>query len=190
MMIRYCAILTLFLFLFSQLIIAQSPTNSDKKNYSLLWEISGNGLEKPSYLFGTMHLRDKRVFEFPDSLPIYFEQTDAFAMEVSTDSMLIFIMEIILKGDTTNKIQRMLDPAAYANVNQAVKEKTGRSIDALDIKDPLIIELLLSEFSEPDSTEKNDIFLDLYLYKLAVQAAKPVYGLERATDYQNVTDRK
>ncbi|MCH2083727.1 MAG: TraB/GumN family protein [Saprospiraceae bacterium] len=186
-MIRYCAILTLFLFLFSQLIIAQSPTNSDKKNYSLLWEISGNGLEKPSYLFGTMHLRDKRVFEFPDSLPIYFEQTDAFAMEVSTDSMLIFIMEIILKGDTTNKIQRMLDPAAYANVNQAVKEKTGSSIDALDIKDPLIIELLLSEFSEPDSTEKNDIFLDLYLYKLAVEAAKPVYGLERATDYQNVT---
>ncbi len=29
---------------------------AQKKNNSLLWKISGNGLEKPSYLFGTMHM--------------------------------------------------------------------------------------------------------------------------------------
>ena len=31
---------------------------------SLLWEITGNGLTKPSYLFGTMHVSSKLVFKF------------------------------------------------------------------------------------------------------------------------------
>ncbi|HKO80940.1 MAG TPA: TraB/GumN family protein, partial [Chitinophagaceae bacterium] len=35
---------------------------------TLLWRISGNGLTRPSYLFGTIHLTDKRVFNFGDSL--------------------------------------------------------------------------------------------------------------------------
>ena len=32
--------------------LAQSGTG----NNTLLWKISGNGLEKPSYLFGTIHM--------------------------------------------------------------------------------------------------------------------------------------
>ena len=34
---------------------------------SLLWEISGNGLKKPSYLFGSMHVSNKMVFHLSDS---------------------------------------------------------------------------------------------------------------------------
>jgi uncharacterized protein YbaP (TraB family) len=29
---------------------------SQNNNNTLLWKISGNGLEKPSYLFGTIHM--------------------------------------------------------------------------------------------------------------------------------------
>ena len=39
-----------------------------KLSNTLLWRISGNGLTRPSYLFGTMHLTDKRIFYFGDSL--------------------------------------------------------------------------------------------------------------------------
>lgn len=31
-------------------------TNAQELENSLLWKISGNGLEKPSYLFGTIHI--------------------------------------------------------------------------------------------------------------------------------------
>ncbi|MBC8172521.1 MAG: TraB/GumN family protein, partial [Chitinophagales bacterium] len=37
-------------------------TGEFARNTSLLWEISGNGLTKPSYLFGTVHLIDKKDF--------------------------------------------------------------------------------------------------------------------------------
>ena len=39
--------------------------NVDKQ---LLWEISGNGLKEKSYLFGTLHSNDKRIFDLSDSV--------------------------------------------------------------------------------------------------------------------------
>ena len=35
---------------------------------SLLWEISGNGLQENSYLFGTIHLIDEEDFFYPEKL--------------------------------------------------------------------------------------------------------------------------
>jgi uncharacterized protein YbaP (TraB family) len=53
------------------------------QSYSqLLWEISGNGLEKPSFLYGTMHLGDDRIYQFNDSLMPLFNQGDVFAGEI------------------------------------------------------------------------------------------------------------
>ena len=37
---------------------SQTPVND---NSPMLWEISGNGLKSPSYLFGTFHTRDKDI---------------------------------------------------------------------------------------------------------------------------------
>ncbi len=48
---------------------------------SLLWEISGNGLEKPSYLFGTVHRNDKEYFNFSDSVYFALEQVDGIMTE-------------------------------------------------------------------------------------------------------------
>lgn len=58
--------------------------NAQKSNTpkTLLWRISGNGLTKDSYLYGTMHVQDKRVFNFSDSLYHYLEKADGYAMEV------------------------------------------------------------------------------------------------------------
>jgi uncharacterized protein YbaP (TraB family) len=49
---------------------------------TLLWRISGHGLSKPSYLFGTLHLQDKRLFNFGDSLYQSIEAVDGFALEI------------------------------------------------------------------------------------------------------------
>jgi len=46
--------LSLMAILLSTMCMAKKTTNNDSK--SLLWRVSGNGLSKPSYLFGTMDL--------------------------------------------------------------------------------------------------------------------------------------
>lgn len=49
---------------------------------TLLWRISGKGLQQPSYLYGTMHLQDKRLFQFGDSVYHAIETTAGLATEI------------------------------------------------------------------------------------------------------------
>ena len=61
--------------------------SSPKAETSLLWKISGNGLEKPSYLFGTHHLVP---VSFLDSIPAAvtaFEETDQTVGELDMSDM-------------------------------------------------------------------------------------------------------
>ena len=53
----------IFVSLFS---FSQSKIKANKYP-SLLWEIRGKGMQKPSYLFGTMHVSSKMAFNLSDS---------------------------------------------------------------------------------------------------------------------------
>src|SRR3954453_6750005 len=56
-----------------------------KKYPSLFWEISGNALKKPSYLFGTMHVSSKMVFHLSDSFYYAMRNTEAVALELNPE---------------------------------------------------------------------------------------------------------
>lgn len=62
------------------LLMAQPPVKK-KKYPSLLWEISGNGLKKSSYLFGTMHVSSKMAFHLADSFYIGLRNADMVALK-------------------------------------------------------------------------------------------------------------
>ncbi len=64
---------------------AYSQKLSSKTYPSLLWEITGNGLKKPSYLFGTMHVSSKMVFHLPDSFYYAIKNVDAVALELNPE---------------------------------------------------------------------------------------------------------
>lgn len=49
---------------------------------SLLWQVSGNGLEKESYLFGTIHIICSEQFLMDDRIKKAFESTDQLIMEL------------------------------------------------------------------------------------------------------------
>lgn len=57
----------LLLLLIPATFLTAQPVRSGKKYPALLWEITGNGMAKPSYLFGTMHVSSKLVFHLSDS---------------------------------------------------------------------------------------------------------------------------
>jgi len=75
------------------LISAQAQTN-DNIEKSLLWEISGNGLEKPSYIFGTMHLVPKDDYFFTDIMKAKFDNCDKLILEIDIDITLSKQIEI------------------------------------------------------------------------------------------------
>lgn len=68
-------------------LIVMSSSFSFTQNQQILWEISGKGLKKPSYLFGTYHSNDKRIFEFSDSLYLAFLTSKAIVLEADLYEM-------------------------------------------------------------------------------------------------------
>jgi uncharacterized protein YbaP (TraB family) len=176
----------LFLLSFSCQILAQN-TPADKKNYSLLWEISGNGLTKSSYLFGTMHLRDKRVFEFSDSLLLKLEACDVFASEIRMDSAFYQVWESRISGDTTNRLSRQLSKTAYNRLLLALKSK-GINLDSMESKNSNMVQGWLSDRDEEKQDDSKDLFLDLYLTRLAYTQGKSLVGLEQLDEYEDLND--
>lgn len=66
----------LMVFLFT-VCVMQSNAQKGKTN-SLLWEISGNGLQQSSYLFGTIHMICKEDFLLSETVKqkIQFQSTN------------------------------------------------------------------------------------------------------------------
>jgi uncharacterized protein YbaP (TraB family) len=78
-------ILVLFTCLIPYLIQAQ-PKIKDKKYPSILWEITGNGSKKPSYLIGTMHVSSKLAFHLADSFYLGIKNAQVVALETNPES--------------------------------------------------------------------------------------------------------
>lgn len=78
----------------------------DASGYQLLWEIRGKQLRQPSYLFGSLHSNDPRLFQFPDSLYIAFEKAEAVVLETDVSALFdeydvrldLFNLEILSKN--------------------------------------------------------------------------------------------
>ena len=52
---------------------------------SILWEISGNGLEHPSYIFGTIHMIPENDYFFTKSAKNCFNSCQTLVLETDID---------------------------------------------------------------------------------------------------------
>ncbi|UPK71551.1 TraB/GumN family protein [Chitinophaga filiformis] len=158
----------------------------NRSNYELLWRIDGPGMPSPSYLFGTMHLADKRVFDFSDSVLVALRNTSSFATEVDMDSIMSYIFSPDgIMSDTVNYMRRILTAKEYRYVDSMVIRKTGGPIDHLQMKRLWILEALLLDEEEALSKragrnlKAENIFLDGWLHQKAILLGKPIHSLEK-----------
>lgn len=69
-------------------LIPYSWSQTINEDHELLWEISGNGLQSNSYLFGSLHSNDRRLFNLTDST--YFALNEANVISLETDVFSMF----------------------------------------------------------------------------------------------------
>ena len=161
---------TLFTIIFIGLFF--SPTANSQ---SLLWEISGNELEESSYLFGTVHLSDQRVFNFNDSVFAKIDECDAFTMEIEAtpENMKEIGNSIFLEDGKT--IDQMLSTEDYASLKIFFKEKLDLNLDGLKIFTPMsIISMATSKLVKSDM----NTFVDNFLYQYAQSKNKKTFSVE------------
>ena len=80
-----------------------------KSESSLLWEISGNNLKKPSYLFGTIHVICKENFFFPEIVKEKFLAANEVFLELDlADSAVNAKLMNALQRTNGKTIQQLL----------------------------------------------------------------------------------
>ncbi|HIB48162.1 MAG TPA: TraB/GumN family protein [Flavobacteriaceae bacterium] len=153
----------------------------DRSNYKLLWEITKNNTVGKSYVFGTMHLQDERVFQFSDSVIPAIKNTEIFALEIDPNIMGGAIKEKMESYEGTQNIYKeILSEEEYERLAQKFMEINGSSIEDFPISHPLMIESALS----PNISKETDkrTFLDVYLFGVANHFNKEITGLEDLDD--------
>jgi uncharacterized protein YbaP (TraB family) len=170
-----------FTVLLALVLVASSSAFAQRSRpeYTLLWKITGKDLSAPSYLFGTMHLKDKRVYSLSDSVLVKLNVCRAFAMEIHPDSVLGEVFSEIFKSDTaqtSNPFRNVLSAREYDELDKQLQKEAGISLERLKNKSPRLINLLINK-KLPEAEDK-PTFLDGHLYYLARLAHKKVIGLE------------
>ena len=110
-------------FLFSLLAIAGCAQKNElpksKNNNTLLWKISGKGLDKPSYLFGTIHMLCSDDAVLSTNMKSAIKNADEIYLEVDMDNlgeMLGVMTKMKMTGDTT--LQDLLTKEEYEKVKK------------------------------------------------------------------------
>ncbi|GAB3913399.1 TraB/GumN family protein [Larkinella knui] len=148
---------------------------------SLLWKVSGNGLKKPSYLFGTYHiLKDSYLNQNPKIKSAY-EGAEGVVVETEIDSSAMLSMA--MRGLMLDKsLDKLLSASDYKLVADEFKKGTGYDLGLFNQMKPIVTATMLSLAYVQKQSDTLSSFtglpLDLYFASDGRKRQKTVNALE------------
>lgn len=150
---------------------------------STLWKIEGNGLESPSYLFGTIHMTCDATLE--DDVKKALDETTQIVMELDMDdpSMQSKVMQgMYLKDGKT--LKDFVSDKEYKSIDSLFINNMGMSVKLLENVKPFF---LMSMFY-PKMIDCQMQSFELELTKIASEQKEEIYGLETIEEQIKVFD--
>ncbi len=111
---------------------------------TLLWQITGPGISKPSYLYGTIHLMCADEIKVSDTLRAKFYSTKKLFLEINLDDPSVMVktmQEMQMKNDTT--LMQLLPASKYDSLAEQFKKLTGMSLSMMNRMKPELVETLI-----------------------------------------------
>ncbi len=158
---------------------------SQENKQSLLWEISGNGMEKPSYLYGTMHVSRKVAFRLDDVFFKALAAAETVALESDPTTWLAHNYESMSSSSTRSygNGQNFYDK----NFNTQFSEKEiVRRIIRFDNR--IINGYLYRKQAGADDFEE-ETYLDMFIYQAGKKNNKQIISLEDIEESRYLTSR-
>lgn len=159
---------------------------SNKDENTLLWEVSGNGLKKSSYLFGTFHLMCKADILLSEQLKKAVGNADAVYMELDMDDPAVVmggLLMINMKGG--KKLHDLYTEEEYKKVSSYFKDSLRMPITFLEGTKPYFLVALLYPKMMPCKTVSG---VEEELVRLAKKEKKTINGLETMQFQASVFD--
>ncbi|MBC7873280.1 MAG: TraB/GumN family protein, partial [Ferruginibacter sp.] len=162
---------------------AQHKINN-KKYPSLLWEITGNGLKKPSHLIGTMHVSSKLAFNLPDSFYLAIRNAQVVALESNPetwqeDMSKYDLGEADYYSSGSAYSTYMAVPNDFLGIKTLKFYKYDTKIERSLYSNPSSINnLLYRTYGNESSDFEEDTYLDMYIFQCGKKWGKKVAGVE------------
>lgn len=152
---------------------------SVKAQNALLWKIFDDKSQNISYIYGTIHLKDKRVFTYTDTILSYLDSCDKLILELDLNPMNLFQYSdlMMLPADTT--LHDLFKPDDLVVIKEVVKNITGMDFTTFEKLKPVV---LLSFLMQYQLGGDMNFTLDEYLYHKGVEKSKEIIGLETVTE--------
>lgn len=202
---RKCAVLVSLYLVYALPVFAQQ---NNKWPNTLLWKIERDDLKKPSFLFGTMHLTDKRIFNLTDSFYYHFEKAEGFAIEVDFNEFIDSVLQKAFNEAEEESMSRARigkeDVEADEDITTAVIDTARASDDSIQKPPPPQELYTQAEISKPSKKALRKLrnermkrllihgemptILDAYLYGMAMKQGKWLGAVEDVKDQLNLRD--
>ena len=158
-------------------------------NAQLLWKVSGNGLQKPSYLFGTHHVADQTICDSIKGFNDAYNSIEQLYGEVDTEKMNSMATQLKMlthmkmpKGQT---LSSLFTEEQLKIVDEFVTSVLGVGVKSFDSYKPVMVSSSLQVFIAmkiyPDFNAEKAI--DSHMQAMAKKDKKEVGGLE-TIDFQ------
>ncbi len=156
---------------FLLVLICSISFGQQKKYQSLLWEISGNGLEKNSYVYGSMHVSEKVSYHLSDAFFKHLLEADFVANESEPSSW--------------SDLYDLFNNESYINQNKFYKEFYLYPFQKQQLNDLFesrnyTMDNLLFRTNEYNQDFQEETYLDMFIYQTGRKYNKKTVGLEDA----------
>ena len=158
---------------------------------ALLWRISGNGLPVASYLYGTIHMIDKKSFFLDDETKEAIKGSKEVIFEIDIEESmnpvaLFALMPKMMMKDKT--LKDLLSEEDYKLVAAKLKD-TGLPSFIMEKLKPMFVSMMLENPQGIEDGEEVDmVSYEMEIMEMAKEQQKPMSGLETAMYQMSMFD--
>lgn len=159
-------------------------TNPDDN--TLLWEVSGNGLAAPGYLYGTFHLLCKDDIKFSASLKQAVNSASVIYMELDMDDpATLFGGFMMMNMQEGKKLKDLYTADEYKRVENFFKDSLQTGLGLFQRMKPLLLMAMIYPKLMPCNSISG---VEEELMKLAKEKNKEIKGLETLAFQSSIFD--
>ena len=172
----------ILIFFVLNLLFVNSINSQTRIENSLLWEISGNGLKKPSYLFGTNHMVSYTfILDSIHGFKKAFHSVRQVAVEHTVPLDPLDKTMFAMPSDTT--YQMIYTPKEFAFVDSVMKIMIQNTRVTNPYKCKPMVWYLAS--MQRSNVNPDTLVIDAYIMQVAKNSSYKLIGLEDKDVYKN-----
>ena len=159
---------------------------AQKENKSLLYEISGNGLITPSYIYGTIHIICKSDFVMTEATKQKFGTSQQIYLEIDMDdpTMMSEMQKNMMMTDGST-LKTLMSETDYQTVANFFRDTLKTNIGMMTKMKPFV----LASFALPKMLSCPTQSYEESFVKMASEQHKEILGLETVKDQFDAIDK-